>query len=132
MSLSFSYNSDFPSDRPLTGRSSDDHYDEEENEKPSTQRRSSNGAIDSNSQSSHRLTKPSTSSDSSLSSVSPVDRELEALFQKCHSTQNAIKSQRQANIEELENLKATMKKIKRETEELLKAQQNNLASMGRK
>lgn len=68
-----------------------------------------------------------------LSNSERNDRaEMEDLLSKIKGTQKTLMHARAGNIRELEGMKASLKKVKKETDELMKNQQTNLATMGRK
>ena len=68
-----------------------------------------------------------------LSSSERSERaEMEEMLSKIKATQKNLMGARAGNIKELESMKSALKKVKKETDELMKNQQTNLATMGRK
>jgi hypothetical protein len=83
------------------------------------------------------LSSPSTYVSSTPGLVLPASElseraEVESLLARLKSHQAGVMKSRGAATRELEGMKAAMKKVRRDTEELLKTQQQNIATMGRK
>jgi hypothetical protein len=68
-----------------------------------------------------------------LSSSEQADRdEVEQLLAKLKAHQAGVLRARAASTRELEGMRGAIKKVRKDTEELLKSQQQNIATMGRK
>jgi hypothetical protein len=64
--------------------------------------------------------------------INIADESLESLLMKFKERQISTSNRRSSNNKELEIMKNQLKKLKRETEELLKAQQSNISAIGRR
>ncbi len=83
------------------------------------------------------LSSPSTYVSSTPGLVLPASEiserlEAESLLARLKSHQAGVMKSRSMATKELEGMKIAMKKVRRDTEELLKNQQQNIATMGRK
>jgi len=58
--------------------------------------------------------------------------EVEQLLSKLKAHQAGVMKARQSSTRELESMRSAIKKVRKDTEELLKSQQQNIATMGRK
>jgi len=58
--------------------------------------------------------------------------EVEALLARLKSHQAGVMKSRSSATRELEGMKSAMKTVRKDTEKLLKLQQQNIATMGRK
>ena len=67
-----------------------------------------------------------------LSEYEQEKQEVEALLASCKRKQEEIRAKRDEHNGELDGLRQSLRKLRKDTDDLLKSQNTNLAAMGRK